>query len=308
MKLEQQLNHAPLGKTSAYPEKYDPSLLYPIPRELGRAHLSIQPHPTWVGEDVWRAFEVSWLNEKGKPEIAILRFTIPAHSSHIIESKSFKLYLNSFNQEKISWTTLINRLKTDLSQAAGAEVQVEKETAHTAFFTTDEPFPPFHGIEVQDNPTQPMMRTEKIPLLYAVSLDELDVECSVYEPSPSLLKTDASRYVKEVLFSDLLKSNCPVTSQPDWGTVVISYEGEAIDHASLLQYIVSYRHHNGFHEQCVEQIYCDIMKYCSPKALEVYARYTRRGGLDINPRRASPNFIAPGVNRFYTQSIRTPRQ
>lgn len=286
MLTEKELHHAPLGKNSTYPEKYDPSLLFPIPRQTGRQHLGIQPPPAWVGEDIWRAFEVSWLNAKGKPEIAILKFIIPATSTHIIESKSFKLYLNSFNQEKIEWNELAQRLKIDLSKAAGAEVIIEKEMAHTPL----------------------AMQHSEQPLLYATSLDELDVECHIYEPTPSLLKVDVTRPIKEVLISDLLKSNCPVTSQPDWGTVVISYEGYAIDHSSLLQYIVSYRHHNGFHEQCVEQIYCDIMQQCQPKALEVYARYTRRGGLDINPRRASPNFIAPGINRFYTQGIRTPRQ
>ncbi|NOL50007.1 NADPH-dependent 7-cyano-7-deazaguanine reductase [Pelistega europaea] len=320
MAIEQELNHAPLGKTSEYPEHYDPSLLFPIPRSVGRQHLSIQPHPTWVGEDVWRAFEVSWLNPKGKPEIAILKFTIPADSTHIIESKSFKLYLNSFNQEKIEWNTLIQRLKTDLSRAAGGDVLIEREEAHTPVFdlkTDTLIYPPAHSklLPPEAHPatgttfSEPHHRlVTESALLHATSLDALDVECHVYEPTASLLRADTSRHVREVLTSDLLKSNCPVTSQPDWGTVVISYEGNAIDHASLLQYIVSYRHHNGFHEQCVEQIYCDIMQQCAPTALEVYARYTRRGGLDINPRRASPNFVAPGINRFYTQSIKTPRQ
>lgn len=289
MKFEQQLGHAPLGKSSEYPEKYDPTLLFPIARQIGRDHLSIQPHPAWVGEDIWRAFEVSWLNQKGKPEIAILTFTIPASSSHIIESKSFKLYLNSFNQEKIEWQELLRRLETDLSQAAGAKVNIQREEAATPL-------------------TSSTTRPSSLPALNAISIDDLDVECSIYEPTPTLLKIDLSRIVKETLVSELLKSNCPVTSQPDWGTIVISYEGPAIDHASLLQYIVSYRGHNGFHEQCVEQIYCDILQQCNPQSLEVHARYTRRGGLDINPRRASLNFIPESANQDYSQRIRTPRQ
>ncbi len=288
MKFEQQLGHAPLGKSSEYPEKYDPSLLFPIARQIGRDYLSIQPHPTWVGEDIWRAFEVSWLNQKGKPQIAILTFTIPASSSHIIESKSFKLYLNSFNQEKMEWAELHHRLETDLSQAAGAQISIQREEAAT--------------------PLAPTTSSPSLPTLNAISIDNLDVECSVYEPTASLLKADSSRIVKETLISELLKSNCPVTSQPDWGTVVISYEGPAIDHAALLQYIVSFRGHNGFHEQCVEQIYCDILQQCKPHSLEVHARYTRRGGLDINPRRASPNFTPDSTNADYSQRIRTPRQ
>ncbi len=288
MKFEQQLGHAPLGKSSEYPEKYDPSLLFPIARQIGRDYLSIQPHPTWVGEDIWRAFEVSWLNQKGKPQIAILTFTIPANSSHIIESKSFKLYLNSFNQEKMEWAELHHRLETDLSHAAGAQISIQREEAAT--------------------PLAPTTSSPSLPTLNAISIDNLDVECSVYEPTASLLKADSSRIVKETLISELLKSNCPVTSQPDWGTVVISYEGPAIDHAALLQYIVSFRGHNGFHEQCVEQIYCDILQQCKPHSLEVHARYTRRGGLDINPRRASPNFTPDSANADYSQRIRTPRQ
>ncbi len=288
MKFEQQLGHAPLGKSSEYPEKYDPSLLFPIARQIGRDYLSIQPHPTWVGEDIWRAFEVSWLNQKGKPQIAILTFTIPASSSHIIESKSFKLYLNSFNQEKMEWAELHHRLETDLSHAAGAQISIQREEAAT--------------------PLAPTTSSPSLPTLNAISIDNLDVECSVYEPTASLLKADSSRIVKETLISELLKSNCPVTSQPDWGTVVISYEGPAIDHAALLQYIVSFRGHNGFHEQCVEQIYCDILQRCKPHSLEVHARYTRRGGLDINPRRASPNFTPDSANADYSQRIRTPRQ
>ncbi|NEN74908.1 NADPH-dependent 7-cyano-7-deazaguanine reductase QueF [Pelistega sp. NLN82] len=298
MTIEQELNHAPLGKSSEYPDHYDPSLLYPIPRSIGRQYLSMQPTPKWIGEDIWRAFEVSWLNHKGKPEIAILTFSIPASSTHIIESKSFKLYLNSFNQEKITWEVLLERLKKDLSQATGAEVTITREQAHTTI--------------VQNTALEPAtLDTNTLtipPPLHAILLDNLDIECHIYEPTASLLKKDDSRIVKEVLISDLLKSNCPVTSQPDWGTVVISYEGSAIDHKALLQYIVSYRHHNGFHEQCVEQIYCDIMQQCNPIALEVYARYTRRGGLDINPRRQSPNFVPIQANTHYDQSIRTPRQ
>ncbi|ETD66938.1 NADPH-dependent 7-cyano-7-deazaguanine reductase [Pelistega indica] len=288
--VEKNLLHAPLGKSSDYPTQYDPSLLFPISRQIGRDHLSIKPYPEWYGEDVWRAFEVSWLNPKGKPEIAILRFTIPATSSHIIESKSFKLYLNSFNQEKLSWDNLYAHLVQDLSQAAGGTVNIIRENAHTLLMSDKH---------------SPYPDSTVIAPLEAINIDNLDIECSIYEPTASLLKADTDSIRKEVLVSDLLKSNCPVTSQPDWGSVVISYEGPAIDHASLLEYIVSYRTHNGFHEQCVEQIYCDIWQQCQPTFLEVYARYTRRGGLDISPRRASSSAT---LDKNYPQIIRTPRQ
>lgn len=298
-----ELVDAPLGQNSTYPTQYDASLLFPIARSVGRQHLSLQPSPTWYGEDVWRAFEVSWLNIKGKPEVAILRFTIPADSTHIIESKSFKLYLNSFNQWRIDLIDMLKIMQRDLSETAGAAVHITVESAHTPLQTKHE--------SNEDSPQQvwslPTSANTTDLALEAISLDELDIECSEYEPNIELLEViEPTEWRHETLISELLKSNCPVTGQPDWATLVISYKGPAIHHASLLRYIVSYRNHSGFHEQCVEQIYCDIWQRCKPAYLDVYARYTRRGGLDINPRRRSA--VSPELNQHVDQAVRTPRQ
>lgn len=326
------LAHAPLGQTSSYPEHYDASLLFPIARASGRQHLSLQPTPLWHGEDVWRAFEVSWLNPKGKPEVAILCFTIPADSPNIIESKSFKLYLNSFNQMRTTREEMLLMMQHDVSQVAGAPVSIVLESAHTPIL------PPFktaknrHStVQIKATATQikaqittdntttsssidygtdgalPPTAQEGELALPAILIDTLDIECHEYEPNADLLSWQSGEpYREETLISELLKSNCPVTAQPDWATLVIRYKGSAIDHASLLRYIVSYRHHSGFHEQCVEQIYCDIWQRCKPDYLDVYARYTRRGGLDINPRRRSARLETSGID--FNQSIRTPRQ
>lgn len=267
------LHHAPLGKETVYPEHYDPSLLFPIARDAGRAQLSLQPHPGWHGADIWNAYELSWLTQKGKPQVALARFCFPAASTHIIESKSFKLYLNSFNQTPMAGRdALLACLQQDLSAAAGAQVGV------TMFEPAD-------------------FGTQTLAELDGTLLDTLDIDVSVYHPDATLLRADASRSRQETLRSDLLKSNCPVTGQPDWGSLQIEYTGPAIDHESLLRYIVSYRGHNGFHEQCVEQIFCDIMRTCSPQALTVYARYTRRGGLDINPWRSTEPDFKPSATR-----------
>jgi len=264
------LLHAPLGKETRYTEHYDPSLLFPIARDVGRAHLSVQPPPAWYGADIWNAYELSWLNTKGKPQVALARFCFPASSTHIIESKSFKLYLNSFNQTPMrDGDAVLARMQQDLSAAAGGPVEV------TLFAPTD-----FAG--------------QTLGELEGTLLDTLDIDVSVYTPDASLLQADATQSRSETLRTNLLKSNCPVTAQPDWGSLQIEYTGGAIDHASLLKYIISYRGHNGFHEQCVEQIFCDIMQTCAPDTLTIYARYTRRGGLDINPWRSTqPDFVAP---------------
>lgn len=262
------LHHAPLGKETHYPQHYDPSLLFPIARNAGRAQLSLQPHPQWYGADIWNAYEISWLTPKGKPQVALARFSFPATSTHLIESKSFKLYLNSFNQTPMpDRDAVITYMQQDLSAAAGAPVSVTL-------------------IEAADFAGQTMGELE------GTLLDTLDIDVSVYHPDATLLAADVTQTRHETLRSDLLKSNCPVTSQPDWGSLQIEYTGAAIDHTGLLKYIVSYREHSGFHEQCVEQIFCDIMQTCAPQALSVYARYTRRGGLDINPWRSTePDFI-----------------
>ena len=258
-----ELHQAPLGKETQYPDQYDPSLLFPIPRSTGRAQLSLQPHPQWYGADIWTAYELSWLNPKGKPRVAMATFTFDAAAPNIIESKSFKLYLNSFNQTRLeSSENLLAHLQKDLSAASGAPVSI----------LLVEP----------DNFEQ-----QSIHNLDGTLIDELDIVPKHYEPAASLLQCEPETIEHETLVSNLLKSNCPVTRQPDWGSLQISYEGPAINHASLLEYIISYRNHDGFHEQCVEQIFCDILKHCQPTKLFVYARYTRRGGLDINPWRST---------------------
>ncbi len=258
-----ELHQAPLGKETHYPDQYDPTLLFPIPRSGGRSQLSLQPHPQWYGADIWNAYELSWLNPKGKPQVAMARFTFEAAAPNIIESKSFKLYLNSFNQTRLDSTeSLLARLQQDLSAASGAPVSIQ--LIEPAGFAR-----------------------QAIEDLDGTLLDELDIAPSQYEPDASLLQCRPETIVQETLVSNLLKSNCPVTRQPDWGSLQIRYEGPAIDHVSLLEYIISYRNHDGFHEQCVEQVFCDIIKQCQPVKLFVYARYTRRGGLDINPWRST---------------------
>jgi len=259
-----------LGKASAYIDQYTPGLLFPIPRAGKRAEIGIQAAAPFFGADLWTAFEVSWLNLRGKPQVALAHFTVPCETPHIIESKSFKLYLNSFNNTRFADAAEVQqRLRHDLSEAAW-------RGAATASAI---------GVKLLE-PAQ--FEREVVRELEGLSLDRLDVECTHYQPAPALLRTTpGAAPVHEVLVSHLLKSNCLVTGQPDWGSVQIGYTGDAIDHAGLLQYIVSFRNHNEFHEQCVERIFMDIWTRCKPLKLSVYARYTRRGGLDINPFRTS---------------------
>jgi len=269
---------SPLGKPTEYRADYAPELLYPIPRQLKRDELGISGAALpFVGEDLWNAYEVSWLNPKGKPVVALATFRVPADSPNLVESKSFKLYLNSFNQSVFVDTDAVEAtLARDLSAAAGAEV----------------------GVKVAVLGSRP-----QVSVAYPAGelLDELDIACDSYQPAPELLHTTDGPLVEETLYSHLLKSNCLVTGQPDWAMVVIRYRGRPIDRAGLLRYIVSFRGHNEFHEQCVERIYCDITEHCAPEALAVYARYTRRGGLDINPFRSSGEFAAPDNTREVRQ-------
>lgn len=253
--------HSPLGQETGYTNQYDPSLLYPIARDLNWQARGIgRDTLPFKGVDVWNAYEISWLNQLGKPLVRIGEFRIPAHSSHIIESKSFKLYLNSFNLTRFqSEAEVVSRLQQDLSAAAGAKVLVKL---------------------IKVNDAAPIER------LQGECLDELPLTVSQYNPAPEYLKTTA-RVVEESLVSHLLKSNCPVTGQPDWASIQIRYKGPAIDHAGLLAYLISYREKGDFHEQCVENIFMDIWQACKPQKLTVYARYLRRGGLDINPYRSS---------------------
>lgn len=269
---------SPLGKATEYRCHYAPELLFPIPREIKRREIGIDPAALpFVGEDLWNAYEISWLDPRGKPLVALGCFHIPAASPRLIESKSLKLYLNSFNQTPFEALEKVREtLVRDLSAAAGAPVTVEL----TAL--ADRPLPTLGYPEGE-------------------LLDRLEVDCQEYHPAPHLLQADPARVVEETLYSHLLKSNCLVTGQPDWGMVVIRYRGPALDRAGLLRYIVSFRNHNEFHEQCVERIYTDLMARSHPEALAVHARYTRRGGLDINPFRSSGHFPAPGNVREVRQ-------
>jgi 7-cyano-7-deazaguanine reductase len=261
-----QPEHSLLGKPATYAAHYDASLLFPIPRTDKRLELGISTKTQlpFFGMDIWNAYEVSWLNLRGKPQVAIATIMAPADSPNIIESKSFKLYLNSYNQTKLAGTeALLSLLQADLSAGFGAPVQVT--------------------LTLQEN-----FSTLKMQELDGLLLDRLDLEIDTYTPNPTLLKADQQvAPVEETLVSHLLKSNCLVTGQPDWGSVQIHYIGAPIDQESLLRYLIGFRDHNEFHEQCVERIFIDVMQQCKPQKLSVYARYTRRGGLDINPWRSN---------------------
>ena len=273
-----------LGKASAYTDQYDPTLLFPIPRAGKRAEIGIADTPPFFGADLWTAFEVSWLNLRGKPQVTLVSFTIPCETPNIVESKSFKLYLNSFNNARFATADEVRaKLVADISEA------VWRGAAHTATVGV-------RMIAPEQFDAQPLHELD------GLSLDRLDIECDRYEPAPDLLTAQMDEPpVTETLTSNLLKSNCLVTGQPDWGSVRISYNGPQINQEHLLQYIVSFRNHNEFHEQCVERIYTDIMARCKPTKLSVYARYTRRGGLDINPWRSSHPQLPPA-------NVRTARQ
>lgn len=265
---------SPLGKPTAYQSEYAPSLLFPIPREQKRQEIGLTGTLPFFGVDIWNGYELSWLNLRGKPQVAIATFTVPADSPNIVESKSFKLYLNSFNQTRLdSPDTLAGMLRTDLSKGFGAPVQV-KLTMPDAF----------SSLEMGE--------------LEGLLLDRLDIEVTGYTPDPGLLRANhEDAMVEETFVSHLLKSNCLVTGQPDWGSVQIRYVGAQIDQERLLQYLIGFRTHNEFHEQCVERIFMDILRQCKPQKLSVYARYTRRGGLDINPWRTNFTTGSPPSNR-----------
>ena len=259
-----------LGKAANYADQYDPQLLFPLPRATQREQLGITGQPVFVGADLWTAYELSWLNMRGKPQVALGRLVVPCESTHLVESKSLKLYFNSFNNSRFESLEQVRELmQKDLSEAVwrGGPVQ--------------------SGVGVQLL-TPDQFNREKVQELEGVDLDRLDLECTEFQPAPHLLQAAShERPVTEILCSNLLKSNCLVTGQPDWGSVAISYSGPQIEQAGLLQYLVSFRNHNEFHEHCVERIFMDIWTHCKPSKLSVYARYTRRGGVDINPWRSS---------------------
>ncbi len=256
-----------LGQTSVGDTAYNPKRLFPIPRAPKREELGLNPTDLpFKGVDIWNHYEVSWLNTKGKPCVAVARIMYGCTSPYLIESKSLKLYFNSLNQTEVESTEALQALiEEDLTASLGSQVKVyifPLSASQTRLIT-----PRFSGLCV----------------------DGLDVACSVYEVDASLLEVQED-VVEEVLCSDLLRSNCPVTNQPDWGSVQVRYTGPRIAPESFLKYIVSFRNHQGFHEQCIEHIFVDISKYCSPESLTVYGRYTRRGGLDINPYRSTEAF------------------
>ena len=257
-------DNSALGKTSTYVTQYDASLLFPIPRAAKRAEIGLGASLPFFGMDIWNAYEVSWLNLRGKPQIAIATFMVPADSPNIIESKSFKLYLNSFNQTKLADSDALSTLlKQDISAGFGAPVQIK--------LTLPEQFSQYQFGE-----------------LSGLLLDRLDIDVDQYSPNAALLKSDSEAApIEETLVSHLLKSNCLVTGQPDWASVQIHYVGAPIEQEGLLKYLIGFRNHNEFHEQCVERIFNDILVACKPQKLAVYARYTRRGGLDINPWRSN---------------------
>ena len=258
-----------LGQATPYPDQYDPSLLFPIPRSENRLKLNIKPNRPlpFVGVDIWNAFELSWLNKKGKPQIALAEFQVPADSPNMIESKSFKLYLNSFNSARFEDEAEVReRLITDLSAFAGSKITTR-----------------IHSTEA--------VTKKGMQEMSGVLMDRLDIEI---DPSLSadatLLEVNESfGPIEQCLVSHLLKSNCPVTGQPDWASIQIRYQGRPILEEGLLRYLIGFRQLGEFHEHCVETIFTDIKRQCKPEKLSVYARYTRRGGLDINPFRTDHN-------------------
>jgi len=264
MSIRNMPDASPLGKPTTYQSEYTPSLLFPMARAPKREEIGVTGTLPFFGIDIWNAYELSWLNLRGKPQIALATITVPADSPNIVESKSFKLYLNSFNQTRLAGPeAMLELLRADLSAGFGAPVQV-KLTLPDAF----------SSLQMGD--------------LDGLLLDRLDIEVDQYTPNAVLLSANHEEaIVEETLVSHLLKSNCLVTGQPDWGSVQIRYVGAQIDQEGLLKYLIGFRNHNEFHEQCVERIFMDILRQCRPQKLAVYARYTRRGGLDINPWRSN---------------------
>lgn len=268
------IQHSELGKKSEYSATYDPGILFPVPRSKKRRDIAIsEDNLPFYGFDIWNHYEVSWLNEKGKPIVGLAEIIYSCNTPNIIESKSMKLYFNSFNNTKFKDTiTIAALIKKDLSERVGGEVIVKL-------------------IPLDDFSDDCLYRD-----MEGNCIDNLDIECSVYTVNPSFLTTEDTE-AEETLYSNLLKSNCLVTSQPDWGSIQISYKGKKINHAGLLQYIVSFRDHTEFAEHCVERMFMDIIKYCSPHELTIYGRYTRRGGLDINPYRTTKKVDFLNINK-----------
>lgn len=275
--LRHELAAAPLGHPTGYPDTYDAALLFAVPRAPQRADIGIADDMLpFTGGDVWTAYEHTWLEPSGKPRIAILSFTVPVTSTAIVESKSVKLYLGSFAQSRFADADAMRHVVArDLSQATGAPVPVTL-------------VPPAQ------------FASERLAVLAGESIDGIDVACDRYEVAPELLHP-AGEVVAETLVSDLFRSVCPVTNQPDYASLAIAYRGPRIERGALLRYLVSYRHHAGFHEHCAERIFADLVARCACTELSVHARFTRRGGIDINPFRTNAGLPVPG-------NVRTPRQ
>lgn len=274
----QALSGLTLGKTTDYRDTYDASLLQGVPRSLNRDPLGLKAdNLPFHGADIWTLYELSWLNANGLPQVAVGQVELDYASLNLVESKSFKLYLNSFNQTRFaSWDEVRSTLQRDLSACAQGAVSV-------TLYRVDE------------------LEGEPVARFAGLCIDDQDIAIDNYEFDAALLTDAASgEVVEETLVSHLLKSNCLITHQPDWGSVQIQYRGSKIDREKLLRYLVSFRHHNEFHEQCVERIFTDIQRFCQPESLSVYARYTRRGGLDINPWRSNTDFV-PATGRLARQ-------
>lgn len=252
----------PLGRNTPFPDRYAPQMLCALPRREGRDELGIREPVPFRGEDIWNAWELTWLDRRGKPVVATAVFRVPADSPNLVESKSLKLYLNSLAMSRFgSHDEVASTIARDLSRTAGSRV----------------------GVDLGVGDSAPSGAFAELP---GECIDGLDADGDVAEVDPSLLACTGSTEVSEELHSHLLRSNCPVTSQPDMGSVLVRYRGAAIDRRALLRYLVSYRRHCAFHESCVERIFVDIKARCAPERLTVYARYNRRGGLDINPFRS----------------------
>ena len=269
--------HSLLGKETRYDQGYSPDILFPLARSDNREILNIKDALPFHGEDLWTCYELSWLDSKGKPNVGIAYFAFPANSPFMIESKSFKLYLNAINHLSFESVGAVEKLlRRDISHAAGVPVNVD--------------------IQAVDS-EKSIISNGGLPV---VCIDDLDIGQLEYQPNSDLLSVEAgSCELNEYLCSHLLRSNCPVTGQPDWASVYIHYSGQKINRESLLRYIISFRQCQDFHENCVERIFTDLIEKCRCDSLSVYARYTRRGGLDINPYRATPD-LSSSASLFRT--------
>lgn len=272
--LENKPEKSELGRSSNYDSQYNPDRLFAIPRAAKRQEIGIDPiHLPFYGFDCWNHYELSWLNRNGKPMVAVAEIIYDCTTPYLIESKSLKLYFNSFNNTQFKDSEELRLI---------AEQDIAKRLAGNV------------TIKIHSLQEKRLSQIESAPK--GICLDDLDVICSVYLVEPRYLSIE-NNIVEEILYSDLLKSNCLVTHQPDWGSVQIAYNGPQINREGLLKYLVSFRNHNEFHEQCIERIFIDILNHCKPKTLTVYGRYTRRGGLDINPYRSTELVNPKGLNR-----------